>query len=127
LIASGKPPEVIGTDSDTLAKVVPQASDEWAKADDGIERVAEQYADALYESKLADEHLQNLAVVIKEAIGDKVGVTGRGWYASWKQNKPSRKVDYKAALEAAKVPQEVIDGATQEVPGARVFKFKRGE
>jgi hypothetical protein len=36
-------------------------------------------------------------------------------------------VDYKAALEAAKVSQEVIDGATQEVPGARVFKFKRGE
>ena len=125
LIASGKPPEVIGTDSDTLAKVVPQASDEWAHADDGIERVAEQYADALYESKLADEHLQNLAVVLKESIGDKVGITGRGWYARWKQNKPSRKVDYKAALEAAKVSQEVIDSATQEVPGARVFKFKR--
>ena len=127
LIKTGWAPELEGRDSDTLAQVTPQRSDEWAQATEGIERVAQQYSDALYESKLADEHLQNLAISLKEAIGDKQGITGNGWYATWKQNKPTRKVDYRAALEAAKVSQEIIESVTQEVPGARVFKFKKGE
>ncbi|MFZ9299157.1 MAG: YqaJ viral recombinase family protein, partial [Hylemonella sp.] len=131
LIASGTPPAVIGTDSDTLAKVVPQSSDEWAKADDGVERVAAQYSDALYESKLADEHLQNLAIVLKEAIGEKVGVIGNGWQATWKQNATATKTDWE---QVAKVLQsvapdtyaEAVKRHTAEKVGARVFRFKDG-
>ena len=68
-----------------------------------------------------------LFVWFKEAIGEKAGVVGEGWSATWKQNKSSQKVDYKLLLEALKPAVEVVDAYTREVPGARVFKFKTEE
>jgi putative phage-type endonuclease len=126
-LAAQTPPTLQGEDSDALAAVVPQTSEEWNQADAGIERVAQLYAEKKYEATLLDQELQNLAISIKEAIGDKAGITGQGWSATWKQNKPSRKVDYQAILEKAAVPLDVIEAATQEVPGARVFRFKTEE
>jgi putative phage-type endonuclease len=126
LIATGWAPELIGEDSDTLAKVVPQSTEEWAQATGSIERVAALYAEKKYESVLLDQELSNLAISLKEAIGKGVGIAGAGWEATWKQNKPSVKTDWRAVAEAAKVPQEIVDAYTQETPGARVFKFKDG-
>ena len=126
LIATGWAPELIGEDSDTLAKVVPQSTEEWAQATGSIERVAALYAERKYESVLLDQELSNLAISLKEAIGKGVGIAGAGWEATWKQNKPSVKTDWRAVAEAAKVPQEIVDAYTKEIPGARVFKFKDG-
>jgi putative phage-type endonuclease len=126
LIATGWAPELVGEDSDTLAKVVPQSTEEWAQANAGIERVAALYAEKHHESKMLDAELQNLAISIKEAIGKGVGITGAGWQATWKANKASRKTDWRAVAEVAKVSQEIVDAHTQDVPGARVFKFKDG-
>lgn len=126
LIATGWAPELIGEDSDTLAKVVPQTTEEWAQATGSIERVAALYAERKYESVLLDQELSNLAISLKEAIGKGVGIAGAGWEATWKQNKPSVKTDWRAVAEAAKVPQEIVDAYTKETPGARVFKFKDG-
>ena len=119
------PPTLQGQDSDALAAVVPQASEEYANASDGIERVAALYAEKQYESKLLDEELQNLAISLKEAIGEKAGVVGNGWQATWKQNKASVKTDWKEV--ATKVDPKIIEAATREVPGARVFRFKTEE
>ena len=126
LIATGWAPELIGEDSDTLAKVVPQTTEEWAQATGSIERVAALYSEKKYESVLLDQELANLAISLKEAIGKGVGIAGAGWEATWKQNKPSVKTDWRAVAEAAKVPQEIVDAYTKEIPGARVFKFKDG-
>lgn len=126
-LATETAPTLQGQDSDALAQVVPQASEDYANATDGIDRVAALYAERQYESKLLDEELQNLAISLKEAIGDKVGIIGQGWSATWKQNKPSKKVDYAAIMEKAAVPLDVIEAATREVPGARVFRFKQEE
>lgn len=126
LIATGWAPELIGGDSDTLAKVVPQTTEEWAQATGSIERVAALYSEKKYESVLLDQELANLAISLKEAIGKGVGIAGAGWEATWKQNKPSVKTDWRAVAEAAKVPQEIVDAYTKETPGARVFKFKDG-
>ena len=71
--------------------------------------------------------LTTLFVWFKEAIGEKAGVAGEGWSATWKQNKSSQKIDYKLLLEALKPAVEVVDAYTREVPGARVFKFKTEE
>lgn len=126
-LATQTPPTLQGQDSDALAAVVPQASEEYAIAESGIDRVAALYAEKYYESKLLDEELQNLAISLKEAIGDKAGITGNGWSATWKQNKSSRKVDWQAIAEKAAIPADVIEAATREVPGARVFRFKKEE
>lgn len=124
-LATQTAPTLQGQDSDALAAVVPQASEEYATASDGIDRVAALYAEKQYEAKLLDEELQNLDISLKEAIGEKAGIVGNGWSASWKQNKPSQKTDWKKV--AAKVDPKVIEAATREVPGARVFRFRTEE
>ena len=128
LIATQTPPPLQGEDSDALASVTPwNGLEEWAQADAGIERVAQLYAEKHYEAKLLDQELQNLAISLKEAIGEKAGITGSSWSASWKQNKSSQRVDYKLLLEALKPAVDIVDAYTREVPGARVFKFKTEE
>ena len=131
LIETGWAPELIGEDSDTLAKVVPQSTEEWAQATGGIERVAALYAEKHYESKMLDQELANLSISLKEAIGKGVGILGAGWQATWKQNKPSTKTDWEAValLLQGLAPQtfeEAVTRHTVEKPGARVFKFKDG-
>lgn len=132
LLASGTPPTLQGQDSDALAAVVPQASDEYAIAGDGVDRVAALYAERQYESKLLDEELQNLAISLKEAIGEKAGITGSGWSATWKQNKASVKTDWEGVAETLKAvaPEtyaEAVKRHTAEKAGARVFRFKKEE
>lgn len=128
LLATGTPPSLQGEDSDALASVTPwNGLEEWVQADAGLDRVAQLYAEKQYESKLLDQELQNLAISLKEAVGEKAGVAGSGWSATWKQNKPSQKVDYKLLLEALKPHTDIVGAYTREVPGARVFKFKTEE
>lgn len=120
------PPPLQGEDSDALASVSPwNGQEEYAQAQESIERVAALYAEKQYESKLLDQELQNLAISLKEAIGEKAGIVGAGWSATWKQNKPSRKVDWEEVKKRWTIPQDVIDESTREVLGARVFRFKK--
>lgn len=131
-IATGIPPDLQGQDSDALAAVVPQESDDYAIASDGVNRVAALYAEKYYDSKLLGEELQNLAISLKEAIGAKAGITGSGWSASWKQNKASVKTDWEGVAETLKAvaPEtyaEAVKRHTAEKAGARVFRFKKEE
>ena len=73
-----------------------------------------------------------LAGIGTQAIGEKAGVYGEGWQATWKQNKPTVKTDWEAVAEVAKaVAPETYELAlkthTVEKPGARVFRFKTEE
>jgi putative phage-type endonuclease len=128
LLATQTPPTLRGEDSDALAAVKPwNGLDEWAQADSGIERVASLYSEKQYEAKLIDAELQTLAIGLKEAIGEKAGIIGSGWQATWRQNKSSQKVNYKLLLDALKPATDIVDAYTQEIPGARVFKFRTEE
>ena len=133
LIATQTPPPLQGEDSDALASVTPwNGLEEWAQADAGIERVAQRYSEGRYEATLLDQELQNLAISLKEAIGEKAGVAGSGWQASWKANKGTIKTDWEAVAEVAKaVAPDTYELAlkthTVEKPGARVFRFKTEE
>ena len=121
-------PALDGRDSDILAAIKPQESEEWAQADDGLDRVAALYSQTLYESKLLDQELSNLAISLKEAIGERQGIVGNtGWLATWRQNKPSLKTDWKAVAEELGASQEIVAKHTKETPGARVFKYKEDQ
>jgi len=130
LLATQTPPTLSGEDSDALASVVPQTSEEWNQADSGIERVAQLYAEKKYEATLLDQELQNLAISLKESIGEKAGLVGNGWQATWKQNKPTVKTDWEAVAKALRTHAPSVYDRTQamftsEKPGARVFRFKK--
>ena len=58
-LATDTPPILQGEDSDALAQVVPQTSEEWAQADTSLDRLAAIYAEKLYETKLHDQEPQN--------------------------------------------------------------------
>lgn len=119
-------PSLEGADSKALEAMLPQKSEEYATADAGIDRIALLYAERLYESRLLDQDLANLAVAIKEAIGDKAGIySDAGWSATWRQNKSSRKIDWQTLAREEGISTDTINAYTVETPGARVFKFKR--
>lgn len=124
-VQSGVAPSPAGTDSDVFALLNQQTQDEMVLASDAAERLAAAYEEAAEEERIATERMQDLAMELKQLIGDKAGIMGRGWSATWKTNKPSRKVDWKAIAEKAAIPEDVIEAATLEVPGSRVFRFKR--
>jgi putative phage-type endonuclease len=127
LVKTKTPPPLTGNDSDTLAEVKPQSSNTYAKADPQLDHIARLYIEAKAEAEAADAALKEMAIAIKEAIGDGEGVKGRGWLATWKQNKPSVKVDWKSIAEtfghvAPDTFAEALRRATTEQPGARVFR-----
>jgi hypothetical protein len=47
--------------------------------------------------------------------------------ATWKQNKPSRRTDWKALAAELNPPQELVERHTTEKPGARVLRLKTKE
>jgi putative phage-type endonuclease len=131
-LATQTPPTLQGEDSDALAQVVPQTSEDYAQADTSLDRLAGLYAEKQYESKLLDQELQNLAIGLKESIGEKVGIVGQGWSATWKQNKATVKTDWEKVAETlhAVAPDtyaEAVKRLTQEKAGARVFRFRTEE
>jgi len=130
MLEEGTPPPLSGADSQALALVTPQESEEWAQADAGMERVAALYSERLYELKVLEQEVDNLAVNIKEAVGAKQGIVGQGWQATWRQNKASVKTDWRAVAEvlqgvAPDTYATAVKGASSENLGARVFKFKQ--
>jgi hypothetical protein len=129
LVKTKTPPPLTGNDSDTLAEVKPQSSNTYAVAEPQLDHIARLYIEAKAEAEAADAALKEMAIAIKEAIGDGEGVKGRGWLATWKQNKPSVKVDWKMVVEsfplqeiAPKTYAEALQRATEQRPGARVFR-----
>lgn len=127
LVKTKTPPPLTGNDSDTLAEVKPQSSNTYAKADPQLDHIARLYIEAKAEAEAADAALKEMAIAIKEAIGEGEGVKGHGWLATWKQNKSSVKVDWESIADVLRTVapdtySEAIKRFTSEKPGARVFR-----
>ena len=127
LVRTMTPPPLTGNDSDTLAEVKPQSSNTYAVADPQLDHIARLYIEAKAEAEAADASLKEMAIAIKEAIGDGEGVKGRGWLATWKTNKASVKVDWESIADvlrgvAPETYEQSVAKFTAEKPGARVFR-----
>ena len=143
LVASGTPPPLTGNDSDTLAEVKPQSSNTYAKADPQLDHIARLYIEAKAEAEAADAALKEMAIAIKEAIGEGEGVKGQGWLATWKTNKPSLKIDWQQLALAMRHRymvtydisgdgikrewEKMVEMRTKPQPGARVFRVFGGK
>ena len=127
LVQSKTPPPLTGNDGDTLAEVKPQSSNTYAVADLQLDHIARLYIEAKVEAEAADAALKEMAIAIKEAIGEGEGVKGQGWLATWKTNKSSVKVDWESIADVLRTTApatygEAITRFTSEKPGARVFR-----
>ena len=123
-IAKGEAPSMGAKDSPTFEELTPQRTADLAQATADIDRIAQRYNDCAYEIKLLEEELATHAIAIKEAIGEKEGIVGDGWSATWKQNKPTRKVDWTRLVAEEQIHADTVNAYTLETPGARVFRFK---
>ncbi len=138
LVKTKTPPPLTGNDSDTLAEVKPQSSNTYAVADPQLDHIARLYIEAKAEAEAADAALKEMAIAIKEAIGEGEGVKGRGWLATWKTNKPSLKIDWQQVALAMRHRymvtydisgdglkgewEKMVEMSTKPQPGARVFR-----
>lgn len=127
LIASDTPPPMTGQDSPTFEELTPQRNSVLGTASRELNRIAKRYADAQYEIKLLDEEIATYAIAIKEEIAEREGIIGDGWVATWKQNKPSRKTDWKLLVAEEGITEDTVNAYTQENLGARVFRLKLKE
>lgn len=126
-LAKGEMPSVMAKDSATFEELTPQRLSDYAEANADLERIGQRYADCAYEIKLLEEELATHAIAIKESIGEKEGIIGKSWSASWKQNKPTRKTDWQRLAVEEKIAPDTVNAYTLETPGARVFRFKQKE
>lgn len=126
-LVKGEMPSMMAADSATFEEMTPQRLSDMAVAEGDLNRIGQRYADCAYEIKLLEEELATHAIAIKECIGEKEGIIGDGWSASWKQNKPSRKVDWQRLAVEEKIAPDTVNAYTLETPGARVFRFKQKE
>ena len=71
--------------------------------------------------KELETHAALLTNIFKERIGENAGIEG---VATWKQNRPSAKVDWEAVAKELNAPLELIERHTTEKQGARPFLLK---
>jgi len=120
------PPALEALDAQAFALATPQASDEYAAADESLESVYRQLREVNTEIHFLEQKKGSLEIVLKEAIGDKAGLAGAGWTAHWKQARPSQVTNWKQLAEALSVSAEVIAEHTEEKPGSRRFILSDG-
>lgn len=123
-LAGDVPPALEGADAAAYAAYTPQATEEWVQATPDIERVMAQYREAKHEQRLTDELVGSLEIILKQHIGAAAGCAGNGWLATWRQAKPTVKVDWEAVAADMKAPGDLIDVHTTEREGSRRFMVR---
>lgn len=112
------------TSADVLA-LFPCDNGESLEADAALLAAWNDAAAARQRSKQAEQEFEAAAERIKLALGARSALTLNGSpIATWKGSRPSRKTDWKAVCEEARVPAEIIDRHTVEQPGPRRFILK---
>lgn len=140
------PPELDGSAATAkyLAATYPaNVSELMVEATPGLDVEVRTLQNLTNQAKELDEQIEGIRNRVKDAIGDNAGMDGTDWRITWKKNKDSKKIDYKAALgsliegavdilglnpeqieQLKNLNQAVIDENTTSRPGARVFRVK---
>lgn len=114
----------------TLADVqflYPQDAGTAIEADDDLAALCAEIKEAKAGAKRADEHLEALTTRLKIAMGDAALLTFGGKpIATWKNNKPSVKTDWKALVHHhwPVPPADLVEQFTRTQPGARPLLIK---
>lgn len=97
--------------------------DDLLAATDEQRRLMEELA--VKRDKLKDLELQTTLIEnqLRAEIGDAAGLVCNGYKATWKSNRDSEVIDYKALVSELAPPQDVIQKFTAIKTGARVFRF----
>lgn len=98
---------------------------EVAEADDDLLRMVAELHYQKTIAKHSDEAIERIATKIKLAMGNASTLIYQGKkIATWKSNKPSKKIDWPAIAGQLCPPQSLIDQYTKTVPGNRPLLLK---
>lgn len=132
-VLAGVPPEPTHQSVDTVKRLFP------ANTDDTLIAATNQHEELVYElrrakDRLAEEQciIDGLEARIKAAIGEHAGLEGRGWRATWKNNRPTIMDDWMGIATALAARYGLTDAELAEVArlhkktrtGARVLRLK---
>jgi putative phage-type endonuclease len=120
------PPKLEALDAQAYAMATPQASDEFVEATPDLQRVYAQLREVNTELHFVEEKKGALEIILKEAIGEKAGLTGAGWTVYWKQARPTEKVNWRAVAAQLQPSVELVRIHTTEQPGSRRFIINDG-
>ena len=123
-LKSGTPPALDGADAQAFAALTPQATESWVTATPELQRVIDQYREATAEAHFASEKVDALEIILKEAIGENAGLVGDGFSVTWRQARPSEKVNWRAVAAQLQPSAELVRIHTTEQPGSRRFVVK---
>lgn len=93
-------------------------------ATEGEQSLLRQLAEARARANAAEEAKKLIEAKVKQAIGDAEGIAASFGRVTWKKNKDSKKVDWKAVAEAAGASEDLIEKNTTIRPGPRVLRCK---
>jgi hypothetical protein len=113
-------------DAAAFALATPQKSEEFALATEDLERVYRQHREVSTEIHFLEEKKGALEIVLKEAIGERAGLTGNGWAVTWRQARATEVTDWKLAAQAAGVLPQVVATYTSTKAGSRRFVVRDG-
>ena len=125
-VEPGVPPEMDGDEDerDLVKEMNPEATDAGPLVLSGVTEADLANLDAW---KQAVAETEGRIAAVEDRIKAELGAFAEGWVGSrkvtWRNNKPSRKVDWKAVVAEVAPPAEVIDRHTAITPGARVLRI----
>jgi predicted phage-related endonuclease len=120
-----RPPDWDGSEAgDALLRAMYPADTRPAllPATDEANAIMAEYRHAQLQVETWEAKADTAKQIIKALIGDAAGLEGNGWRATWKRNRDSTSIDWKAVAEAAGASHALIAAHTTTKPGARVFR-----
>ncbi|MGE0347633.1 MAG: YqaJ viral recombinase family protein, partial [Gemmatimonadales bacterium] len=121
-VETGTPPEPVAADNPLMAKLFQQRVDDMIEGDETINRLATALASAKEVLATDQEQVDELEAKLKAVIGEKAGAVGPWGKISWKQNRASEVVDWKAVARDAGATEVQIAAHTSVRSGARPFR-----
>jgi putative phage-type endonuclease len=122
-VLAGVPPEPMAEDNEILSRILKQRSQDIIENDAEIDRLAEAVRAARIAVVPYTDALNLAEAQLKVAIGDRAGASGAWGRVSFKQNKPTAKIDWEAVARDAGASDVLIATHTTERQGARPFRL----
>lgn len=131
MVERREPPPATAQDADTLRRLYPRSdNDRVLDADAALTELASALAAARARKDQVQGDVEGIEVAIKEAMATAAVLQGDGWKITWKSNRDSEVVDWRAVAAALverfgvneDVQTDIIGRHMTLRPGARVFR-----
>jgi len=125
------PPPITEADPETVRyfkqKYPSHTPGKFSYSDEAIDSLASEYLQLTADNKMREERADAMKLQLIAAIGENEGIVTAMGKFTYKQCKPSQKIDWEGAARSLGVSSETIANFTTERPGHRTFLPPKGK